>query len=209
MRAPRCRLYLITPPVLDPAAFSQALPAVLEAGDVACLQVRLPGADDDVIRRAVDAIRPVTAARDVALVLDGRPDLARATGCDGVHLGPDDQAYVAARRTLGDKAIIGVSAGSSRHHAMTAAEAGADYVSFGAFFPSSTIDAQSFATPEIVAWWSELMEAPCVAVGGITPENCTELVDAGADFIAASGAVWRHPEGPVAAVRAFARQIAG
>ena len=209
MRAPRCRLYLITPPVLDPAAFSHALPAVLEAGDVACLQLRLPGADDDTIRQAIKAIRPVTAARDVALVLDGHVELARTTGCDGVHLGPDDSAYVAARRTLSDKAIIGVSAGNSRHDAMVAAEAGADYVSFGAFFPSTTVDAQSFAIPEIVAWWSELMEAPCVAVGGITPENCTELVEAGADFVAASGAIWRHGEGPVAAVRAFARRLVG
>jgi thiamine-phosphate pyrophosphorylase len=209
MRAPRCRLYLITPPVLEPAAFSQALPAVLEAGDVACLQLRLPDADDDTIRRAIKAIRPATAARDVALVLDGRVDLARATGCDGVHLGPDERAYGAARCTLGDKAIVGVSAGTSRHHAMVAAESGADYVSFGPFFASTTIDTQSFASPEIVAWWSELMEAPCVAVGGIAPANCAELIEAGADFIAVSGAVWRHAEGPVAAVRAFTRRLAG
>jgi thiamine-phosphate pyrophosphorylase len=215
MRAPLCRLYLITPPALDPVAFSRDLLAVLEAGDVACLQLRLPGADDEAIQRAADAIRPVTRKRDVALIMGGRPDLARATGCDGVHVGPvgqvglGEQEYTAARRSLGDQAIVGVSAGGSRHLAMTAAESGADYVSFGAFFPSTTIDAPDFVTPEIIAWWSELMEIPCVAVGGITADNCAPLVEAGADFIAVCGGVWRHPEGPAAALRAFARALAG
>ena len=175
----------------------------LDAGDVACVQLRLKNVDDDVIRRAVDALRPVAQDRDVAFILNDRPDLAAQTGCDGVHIGQSDGKYKDARRLVGADAIVGVTCHDSRHLAMEAAEAGADYVAFGAFYPTNTKPSDYRPEPALLTWWSELMETPCVAIGGITPQNCAPLVKAGADFIAVVTAVWDHPEGPGAAVKAF------
>ena len=202
------RLYLITPPQLVPAAFADALARALDAGDVACVQLRLKDVDDDAIRRAADALRPVTQARGVAFLMNDRPDLALATGCDGVHVGQQDASYAEARRLLGAERIVGVTCHESRHLAIEAAEAGADYVAFGAFFPSATKEAKHRADPEILRWWSELMTVPSVAIGGITPENCAPLVAAGADFLAVISAVWNHPEGPAAGVKAFITAMA-
>lgn len=205
----RCRLYLITPPALDPAPFRDRLAEALDAGDVACVQLRLKDASDDEIRRAADALRPLAQQRDVAFLMNDRPDLAAETGCDGVHVGQEDVTYAEARRIVGRDAIVGVTCHNSRHLAMVAAEQGADYVAFGAFFPTGTKAPKTRAEPEILTWWSELMEVPCVAIGGITVENCRVLVEAGADFIAVVSAVWDHAEGPGAAVRAFNDVIAG
>ncbi|HZB92601.1 MAG TPA: thiamine phosphate synthase [Stellaceae bacterium] len=202
------RLYLITPAALQPAVFAETLARALDAGDVASVQLRLKDVDDDTIRRAADALRPVAQERGVAFLMNDRPDLALATGCDGVHVGQEDASYAEARRLLGPERIVGVTCHESRHLAMEAAEAGADYVAFGAFFPSSTKEAKHRADPEILRWWSELMIVPCVAIGGITPENCAPLVAAGVDFLAVISAVWSHPEGPEAAVKAFLRAIA-
>jgi thiamine-phosphate pyrophosphorylase len=202
------RLYLITPPELEPAAFADTLARALDAGDVACVQLRLKDVDDDAIRRAADALRPVAQQRGVAFLMNDRPDLALATGCDGVHVGQQDASYAEARRRLGAERIVGVTCHESRHLAMEAAEAGADYVAFGAFFPSATKEAKHRADPEILRWWSELMTVPAVAIGGITPENCAPLVAAGADFLAVISAVWSHPEGPAAGVKAFLAAIA-
>ena len=203
-----CRLYLLTPPALEPATFVPALTEALDAGDVACVQLRLKDVDDDTVRRAADAIRPVCHAREVALIMNDRPDLASETGCDGVHIGQEDAPYAAARKRVGADAIIGVTCHDSRHLAMEAAERGADYVAFGAFFPTSTKVRRYKPEPDLLSWWQELFEIPCVAIGGITPENCGTLVAAGADFIAVVTAVWEHPEGPGAAVRAFNAEIA-
>jgi thiamine-phosphate pyrophosphorylase len=202
------RLYLITPPALDPAGFADLLGIALDAGDVACVQLRLKDADDDTIRRAAERLVPIAQSRNVAFLMNDRPDLALATGCDGVHVGQQDASYAEARRLLGPERIVGVTSHASRHLAMDAAEAGADYVAFGAFFPSGTKDARHHADPEILRWWSDIMTVPCVAIGGITPENCGPLVAAGADFLAVIGAVWNHPEGPGAAVKAFHKAIA-
>ena len=202
-----CRLYLITPPVLDPNTFADRLARALDAGDVASVQLRLKDVGDDAIRRAVDVLRPIVQARDVAFILNDRPDLAAATGCDGVHVGKDDPDIAAARRIVGPDAILGASAYDSRHRAMELAEDGADYVAFGAFFPTTTKVAEGHPEPDILAWWSELMVVPCVAIGGIKVENCAVLVEAGADFLAVSSGVWDHPDGPAAAVRAFNRAI--
>ena len=202
------RLYLITPPAFAPAAFADTLARALDAGDVACVQLRLKGADDDAIRRAAGALRPVAQSRGVAFLMNDRPDLALETGCDGVHVGQQDASYAEARRLLGAERIVGVTCHESRHLAMEAAEAGADYVAFGAFFPSGTKAAKHRADPEILRWWSELMTVPCVAIGGITPENCGVLVEAGADFLAVISAVWDHREGPAAAVKEFLAAIA-
>ena len=203
-----CRLYLITPPKLDLATFPDLLAAALDAGDVASVQLRLKDCDDDTIRRAADALRPVVQSRDRAFIMNDRPDLALQTGCDGVHIGQEDASYWTARQILGLGRIVGVTCHDSRHLAMDAAEAGADYVAFGAFFPTAIKDAKGHPSPDILEWWSEIFTVPCVAIGGITPENCAPLVEAGADFLAVISAVWNHPAGPAAAVTAFGRAIA-
>ncbi len=204
----KTRLYLTTPARLEPAAFADALAAALDAGDVACVQLRLKGADDDTIRRAADALRPVAQSRDVAFLMNDRPDLALATGCDGVHVGQEDASYAEARQILGLGRIVGVTCHASRHLAMAAAEAGADYVAFGAFFPSASKETTHHADLDLLRWWSEIMTVPAVAIGGITPENCGPLVAAGADFLAVISAVWDHPQGPAAGIRDFMRTIA-
>jgi thiamine-phosphate pyrophosphorylase len=202
-----CRLYLITPATADPTSFADELAAALDAGDVACLQLRLKDADDNAILRAIDLLRPIAQSRNVAFILNDRPDLARKGGCDGVHVGQDDPPYQEARRLVGPDAIVGVTCHDSRHLAMIAGEQGADYVAFGAFFDSPTKQAPARATPELLTWWQEMMEVPCVAIGGITLDNAAGLAAAGADFLAVSHAVWAHPDGPAAAVAAFDRLL--
>jgi thiamine-phosphate pyrophosphorylase len=175
---------------------------------VAAVQLRLKGASDDEIRHAARALMPIVQARGAAFILNDRPDLAAELGADGVHVGAEDRPYAEARKLVGPDAIVGVSCYASRHEAMEAAEAGADYVAFGAFFPTRTKEPRARADIELLSWWSEMMTVPCVAIGGITPENCGPLVEAGADFLAVVSAVWDHPEGPDAAVRAFDAAIA-
>ena len=208
MEAETCRLYLITPPRIEAAEFAESLARALDAGDVACVQLRLKEAADDDIRRAAEALLEVTAARDVALVMNDRPDLARETGCDGVHVGQQDATYEAARDAVLADAIVGVTCPASRDLAIEAAAKGADYVAFGAFYATGTKEAKARAGTDILAWWSEMTTVPCVAIGGITPANCPPLVRAGADFLAVVAAVWDHPDGPAAAVKAFETAIA-
>jgi thiamine-phosphate pyrophosphorylase len=208
MATPGCRLYLVTPAALDPMRFRDALTQALDAGDVACVQLRLKDAGDDEIRRACGILLPVAQRRGVAFLLNDRPDLAAQAGCDGVHVGQQDAPYEEARRLLGSDRIVGVTCHDSRHLAIEAAEAGADYVAFGAFFPTTTKPSHYRPSPDLLAWWSEIMTVPTVAIGGITPGNCAPLVAAGADFLAVVSAVWDHPDGPGAAVRDFNRAIA-
>ena len=158
-----CRLYLISPPALDPAAFADTLAGALDAGDVGAVQLRLKDADDDAIRRAAEALVPACRERDVPLIMNDRPDLAFETGCDGVHVGRQDAPYTEARRIVGPEAIVGVTCHASRHLAMEAGEQGADYVAFGAFFPTTTKNAKTTAGTDILEWWSELMVIPAVA----------------------------------------------
>ena len=205
-----CRLYLITPPTLDDMPrFTKTLVAALDAGDVACVQLRLKDLADDALCRTIDVLRPEVQRRGVAFILNDRPDLAFETGCDGVHVGQQDSPYRQARAAVGATAIVGVTCHNSRHLAMEAAEQGADYVAFGAFYPTSTKAAKFQADPEILAWWSGLMEIPCVAIGGITLDNAPPLIKAGADFLAVCGGVWNHPDGAAAAVQGFNRLFAG
>ncbi|HVG81179.1 MAG TPA: thiamine phosphate synthase [Methylomirabilota bacterium] len=206
--SPACRLYLVTPDRLDPGPFGEVLERALDAGDVAAVQLRLKDASDDEIRRAARVLMPIVQERGAAFILNDRPDLAAELGADGVHVGAEDTPYAEARRLVGPDAIVGVSCYASRHEAMEAAEAGADYVAFGAFFPTRTKEPRDRADVDILSWWSEMMTVPCVAIGGITPENCAPLVAAGADFLAVVSAVWDHPDGPDAAVRAFEAAIA-
>ncbi len=202
-----CHLYLLTPPAL-PAGFDTMLKAALDAGEVAALQLRLKNVSDDEVRRAVDLVRPIAQSRGVALILNDRPDLAVATGCDGAHVGAEDTPVGEARKMLGAQMQLGVSCYHSRDLALQAGEAGADYVAFGAFFPSTTKETGHSADFDLLSWWSELMELPVVAIGGITAENCAPLVRAGANFLAVTAAVWSHPEGPAAGVRAINSAIA-
>ena len=199
----RCRLYLITPPRIDPAAFRDDLAMALDAGDVACVQLRLKDIDDNAVRRAAEILLPVAHDRSVDLIMNDRPDLAYDTGCDGVHIGQEDASYREARSLLGRDAIIGVTCHQSRDLSIVAADAGADYVAFGAFYRSGTKTPKSQADPEILRWWSELMVTPCVAIGGITVDNCPPLIAAGADFLSVVAGIWDYREGPAAAVMAF------
>ena len=199
---PPCRLYLITPPAIpDLAAFACDLEAALDAGNVAALQIRLKDADDETVLAAVAALKPVAQARGVAVILNDRPDLAARSGCDGVHLGQSDASVAEARSLMGRDAMIGVTCHDSRELAMDAAEAGADYVAFGAFFPTPTKATVHRPDPDILTIWQETVEIPCVAIGGITAATAGELARAGADFVAVSAAVWGHPDGPAASVR--------
>ena len=204
MGDPGCQLYLITPPALEPAAFAEDLKAALDGGPVACLQLRLKDAPDDAVRRAAEILMGVCHGYDVAFLVNDRPDLARDLGADGVHIGQEDAAYAEARALVGTGATVGVTCHNSLHLAMEAAEAGADYVAFGAFFPTGTKVPKSQAALETLESWSAATVVPCVAIGGITAENCRPLVHAGADFLAVVGGVWNHPDGPAAAVQELA-----
>ncbi len=197
-----CRLYLISPPKLSATNFLGPLQEALAGGDVASFQLRLKNVSDDEIRRATDILRPVVQAHGTAFILNDRPDLAAELGCDGVHVGQEDASYGEARAAL-PKGIVGVTCHDSRHLAMEAAEAGADYVAFGAFFPTQTKEPKTQADIDLLRWWGEMMVVPVVAIGGITIANAPALVEAGADFLAVSAGVWEHPEGPRAAVAAF------
>jgi thiamine-phosphate pyrophosphorylase len=200
---PACQLYLISPPAID-EGFADRLAAALDAGPVAAFQLRLKGVADEMIVAAAEALIPVCAAHDVAFILNDRADLAARVGADGVHLGQGDGDPREARRLLGPKAQIGVTCHDSRHLAMEAGEAGADYVAFGAFYPTDTKATEHRPDPSILGWWTTVFELPCVAIGGITPANAPPLIEAGADFLAVCGAIWNDPEGEAAAVRKFA-----
>ncbi len=202
-RRPPCKLYLISPPAID-EGFAEQLAAAIDAGPVAAFQLRLKGIDDHRIAELALPLMAVCRSREVAFIVNDSIGLAKRLDADGVHLGQDDGDPREARDVLGPDAQIGVTCHDSRHFAMEAGEAGADYVAFGAFYPTTTKETKSRPDPSILGWWSTLFEVPSVAIGGITPENAAPLIAAGADFLAISGAVWRDPDGPAAAVRKFA-----
>ena len=200
-----CQLYLISP--LDVGGdFPDRLVRALDAGPVAAFQFRVKDVDEHTAAKLAAPLQAICAEREVAFIVNDSVSLAKRIGADGVHLGQEDGDPRDARERLGRDAQIGVTCHDSRHLAMEAGEAGADYVAFGAFFPTTTKQVKHHATPDLLAWWQELMEIPCVAIGGITPENCGDLVRAGADFLAVSGAVWNGDE--AAAVQAFAKAMA-
>ena len=190
---PDCQLYLISPPDVG-GGFPERLVRALDVGPVAAFQFRVKGMDEHEAARLAEPLQAICAQRDVAFIVNDSISLARRLGADGVHLGQSDGTVREARERLGQDAQIGVTCHASRHLAMEAGEAGADYVAFGAFFPSGTKETEHRAEPELLTWWQELFELPCVAIGGITPANCGELIEAGADFLAVSGAVWNEDE---------------
>ena len=202
-----CQLYLISP--LDVSGeFPRRLERALDAGKglVTAFQFRVKGLDQHEAAALAEPLQEICAAREVAFIVNDDIALAKRLKADGVHLGQGDGDPAEAREELGREAQIGVTCHASRHLALEAGEAGADYVAFGAFFPSTTKETEHRAELDLLEWWSEMVELPSVAIGGITPENCQPLVKAGADFLAVSGAVWNGDE--VAVVKAFAEQIA-
>lgn len=202
MTKPACQLYLISP--LDVGGdFPARLEDALSAGAVAAFQFRVKDIDQHEAARLAEPLQSICARHDVAFIVNDSVALAKRIRADGVHLGQEDGDPREARELLGRDAQIGVTCHNSRHLAMEAAEAGADYVAFGAFFPTTTKEVKHRADLETIEMWSQFTEVPCVAIGGITPENARPVVEAGADFIAVSGAVWNYPEGPAAAVKAF------
>jgi thiamine-phosphate pyrophosphorylase len=204
---PACQLYLISPPTIDDAFLDQ-LAAAFDGGSVAAFQLRLKGIDDDAIAALAPPIQALCAEREVAFIINDSISLAKRLDADGVHLGQGDGDPRDAREQLGPKVQIGVTCHDSRHLAMEAGEAGADYVAFGAFYPTTTKDTIHHAEPSILGWWTTLFELPCVAIGGVTADNAGPLVAAGADFLAVSSAVWNHPDGPKAGVAAFTEVLA-
>jgi thiamine-phosphate pyrophosphorylase len=218
IKTPSTQLYLISP--LDVSGdFPRRLERALAAGKgpksqlVTAFQFRVKGVDSHEAAALAAPLQAICAAHDVAFIVNDSVALAKRLKADGVHLGQDDGSPRDAREELGREAQIGVTCHASRHMAMEAGEAGADYVAFGAFYRSTTKDVGKDRGPdaevpdlELLQWWSSIFEIPCVAIGGITPENCAPLIAAGADFLAVSGAVWSGDE--VAAVEAFAKAIA-
>ena len=202
------QLYLISP--LDVGGdFPDRLARALDGGPVAAFQFRVKDVDEHAAAKLADPLQRICADRDVAFIVNDSVSLAKRLGADGVHLGQDDGSVADARQRLGRDVQIGVTCHASRHLAMEAGEAGADYVAFGAFHPSGTKETKHRAAPELLAWWSAVFELPCVAIGGITPQNCAPLVTAGADFLAVSGAVWANDQGldEAGAIAAFRRAI--
>lgn len=199
-RRPAPQLYLISPPNVD-AAFGDRLRHALDAGPVAAFQLRLKGVDDHAIAALAEPLQRICAEAEVAFIVNDSIGLAKRLGADGVHLGQSDGDPREAREVLGREAQIGVTCHDSRHLAMEAGEAGADYVAFGAFYPTTTKPSEYRPDPAILSWWTTLFAAPCVAIGGITPANAAPLIEAGADFIAVCHAIWGGDE--AAAVRAF------
>ncbi|WP_411290123.1 thiamine phosphate synthase [Sphingorhabdus sp.] len=197
-----CQLYLISP--LDVGGdFPAQLELALSAGTVAAFQFRVKGVDQHEAAALAEPLQAICAAHDVAFIVNDSVALAKRLKADGVHLGQGDGDVREARELLGPDAQIGVTCHNSRHLAMEAAEAGADYVAFGAFYPTETKNVDHVAELDTLQKWSMITEVPCVAIGGVTPDNAKPLIDAGADFLAVSSSIWNHPEGPAEAVKAF------
>jgi thiamine-phosphate pyrophosphorylase len=197
------KLYLISPPNINVNEFIFSLDDVLNTGLVSCFQLRLKNVKDEDIIESSKALKPICNKYHVPFILNDRLDLVNKVEADGVHLGEGDGSILEARKLLGPKAIIGASCYNSKHLAMEAAEEGADYVAFGAFFDTITKDPKTKADINIIKDWTLISNIPCVAIGGINSSNCKELVDAGADFIAVVGSIWNKNDDPKSAVNKF------
>ncbi len=202
-KEPRCRLYLITPPRIILDDFKDELAHALDGDDIACVQLRLKGVSRDKLLRAIEVLAPIVQERNIPFILNDNPELAATTGCDGVHVGQKDTSYEKSRDIVGSNAIVGVTCQDKRYLAYEAAEKGADYVAFGAFFPTNTKRNKSQPNVDILEIWSTMTTVPCVAIGGITHNNCPVIIQAGANFLAVISAIWDHEAGPKAAVKTF------
>ena len=206
-RTEPARLYLISPQEVG-GVFPDRLRAALEPGIATAFQLRVKDVGEHELARLAEPLQRISADADVAFIVNDSMALAKRIGADGVHLGQSDGGVREARALLGPQAQIGRTCHDNRHFAMEAGEAGADYVAFGAFYPTTTKPSHYRPPPAILSWWSSLFEIPCVAIGGITPDNAKPLVAAGADFIAVCQAVWGKDD-PGAAVKAFEQVLAG
>jgi thiamine-phosphate pyrophosphorylase len=202
MIRPKCQLYIVSPPQVG-GDFPARLEEALSAGPVAAFQFRVKDVDQHKAVELALPLQEICARHDVAFIVNDSIALAKRIKADGVHLGQSDGDPRDARAELGKEAQIGVTCHNSRHLAMEAADGGADYVAFGAFFPTSTKKVDHIADLATLELWSQFTEVPCVAIGGITLDNAKPVIAAGADFIAISGAIWNHADGPAAAVEAF------
>ncbi|ANT59330.1 thiamine phosphate synthase [Salipiger sp. CCB-MM3] len=198
------QLYLVTPPEFDLSSFPDQLASVLEAEEFACIRLSLATRDEDRLQRAADAVREVAHRFDIALVIDTHVVLAQRLGLDGVHLTDGSRSVRAARKELGADAIVGAFCGSSRHDGMNAGEAGADYVSFGPLSGTALGDG-TLADFEVFEWWSQMIELPVVAEGGLTPELVAKLAPV-TDFFSIGEEIW-NAEDPVAALRELTAAI--
>jgi thiamine-phosphate pyrophosphorylase len=205
-RTEPARLYLISPQDVG-GAFPDRLKAAVEPGIATAFQLRVKDVDEHELARLAEPLQRICADADVAFIVNDSMALAKRLGADGVHLGQSAGDVREARALLGPSAQIGKTCHDSRHFAMEAGEAGADYVAFGAFYPTTTKPSHYRPDPSILTWWSTVFELPCVAIGGITPDNAKPLVDAGADFVAVCQAVWGKDD-PGAAAAAFAEVLA-
>ena len=205
-RTEACKLYLISPQEVG-GAFSERLRAAVGGGPVAAFQLRVKDVPEHELARLAEPLQRICNDNGVAFIVNDSVSLAKRLGADGVHLGQQDGDVRDARGLLGPSAQIGVTCHDSRHLAMDAGEAGADYVAFGAFYPTTTKPSDYRPAPSILSWWSAIFEIPCVAIGGITPANARPLVEAGADFLAICQAVWGADD-PAAAVAAFGEVLA-
>lgn len=201
------RLYLITPSKFILENFAADLKDALQGGDVASVQLRMKESSAEDIMEAAHILMPICHAKDVAFIINDHADIAQKIGADGVHIGQEDISYNEARLIVGDKQIIGMTVKDSRHLAMQAGEQGADYVAFGAFYPTTTKTTTTTATADILTWWQDIFEIPCVAIGGITTDNAKQIADAGADFIAVCSGIWDYKDGSRAAVKKFNQLI--
>jgi thiamine-phosphate pyrophosphorylase len=201
------QLYLISPQEVG-GGFPDRLRAALESGIASAFQLRVKDVSEHELARLAEPLQRICAEADVTIIVNDSMTLAKRLGADGLHLGQSDGDVREARALLGPSAQIGKTCHDSRHFAMEAGEAGADYVAFGAFYPTTTKPSNYRPAPSILSWWSTLFEIPCVAIGGITPANAKPIVDAGADFIAVCQAVWGKDD-PGAAVKAFEQVLSG
>lgn len=209
---PRTRLYLVSPPEIDLPAFTEQAKAAFDGGDIASFQLRLKNTSDNDILKAAEVLIPLCHEHNIAFIINDSPQLAVKCGADGVHVGQDDASITETRSIVGPDMVIGSSCHDSKHLAMEAGEKGADYVAFGAFYPTTSKNPESLKrwgtpTPDILQWWQTYMVLPCVAIGGIKPSNCNALVQSGADFIAVIQAVWNNENGPAKAVADFNHAI--
>ena len=203
MKKNKCQLYVITPSNFNIKKFSRRLLKAFDGGDIAVLQIRLKNSTDDTICEAIETFLPIAKKFNTTVLVNDRPDLAKKTGCDGVHIGQQDCGYEESRKTVGKDKIVGVTCHDSSHLAMEASERGADYVAFGAFFPTSTKKTIYQPKVDLINSWSETTTIPNVAIGGITQRNCVPLIKAGADFLAVVSSIWNYPSGEEAAVSDF------
>lgn len=182
------QIYLTTPQAFEAEVFADTLAKVMDSAEIACVRLAMSGRDEDRIARAADTLREVTHTRDVALVIDDHVVLSERLGLDGVHLTDAAKSVRAARKALGPDAIVGSFCGTSRHDGLSAGEAGADYISFGPVGETALGDG-SVAELDLFQWWSEVIEIPVVAEGGLTPELLRSLAPI-TDFFGIGDEIW-------------------